>query len=228
MPSRTPSVAIAGASGFVGRALAHALEPTHHVIGLGRAPRASDSDDAVWRRCDLFSLLDAERGLAGADVAVYLVHSMLPSSRLTQGHFQDLDLICADNFARAARRQNVRRIVYLGGLVPDARRGRASPLTCGAGSRSSGRWPPTGVPLVALRASLVIGDGRLVVRDDGAARRAAADDDLPGLDAHPDPADRARRRGPAARATRSTTPPCPPASTTSAAPTSSATGDSWR
>ena len=151
-------MAIAGASGFVGRALARALEPTHHVIGLGRTARASDSGHAAWRRCDLFSLLEAERGLAGADVAVYLVHSMLPASRLTQGRFEDLDLICADNFGRAARLQNVRRIVYLGGLVPAL---PESDLSAHLRSRLEVERAlgAHGIPLIGLRASLVIGDG---------------------------------------------------------------------
>ena len=38
------------------------------------------------------SLLDAENALDGADVGVYLVHSMLPSARLTQASFDDTDL----------------------------------------------------------------------------------------------------------------------------------------
>lgn len=57
--------------------------------------------------------------LKGADYAVYLVHSMLPSARLTQGDFEDFDLICADNFARAARENGIKHIVYLGGILPD-------------------------------------------------------------------------------------------------------------
>jgi len=61
------------------------------------------------------------RGRGGAEsarFAIYLVHSMLPSARLTQASFEDLDLICADNFARAAKRAGVEQIVYLGGLLP--------------------------------------------------------------------------------------------------------------
>ena len=113
-PASKPAVVIAGATGFVGRALAHALAPDHRVIGLSRGERAPDADVAEWRACDLFSLLDAERALEGADLAVYLVHSMMPSAHLTQGSFRDFDLVCADNFARAAKRAGARQIVYLG------------------------------------------------------------------------------------------------------------------
>jgi nucleoside-diphosphate-sugar epimerase len=160
-PMATPTVAIAGASGFVGRALAHALAPSHHVIGLGRAstPPAAAAEDAIWRRCDLFSLLDAERALADTDVGVYLVHSMLPTSHVAEGRFADLDLICADNFARAARRQNVKRIVYLGGLVPSDDAGGAISPHLRSRLEVERALAAHGVPLVALRASLVIGRG---------------------------------------------------------------------
>lgn len=47
----------------------------------------------TWRSADLFSLADAEDALAGADYAVYLVHSMMPSAKLTQAKFEDMDVI---------------------------------------------------------------------------------------------------------------------------------------
>jgi uncharacterized protein YbjT (DUF2867 family) len=153
-----PSVAIAGASGFVGRALASKLSATHDVIALARHAEAQTSGEHVeWRSCDLFNLRNAERALAGADVAVYLVHSMMPSARLTQGRFDDLDLICADNFARAAEANGVRLIVYLGGLLPASRDSLSRHLesrfeverTLGARS----------VPVTTLRAGLIIGAG---------------------------------------------------------------------
>ena len=116
-----PTVAIAGASGFVGAALREVLSERFRVVGLTRSPnRAARQDPHVeWRHCDLFSLIDLERALGDADYAVYLVHSMLPSSRLMQGTFADLDLILADNFARAAETAGVGQIVYLSGLLPD-------------------------------------------------------------------------------------------------------------
>ena len=75
-------------------------------------------ENLEWRACDLFSMLDAEKALAGADVAVYLVHSMRPSAQLSQGTFDDFDLIVADNFVRAAQKAGVKQIIYLGGMRP--------------------------------------------------------------------------------------------------------------
>ncbi|MCB9540487.1 MAG: NAD(P)H-binding protein [Myxococcales bacterium] len=153
--SDLPTVVVAGAAGFVGRALLDALAGDAHRVGLSRSRRPGVAEDGVeWRACDLFSLLDAERGLAGADLAVYLVHSMLPSAHLTQGRFQDFDLVLADNFARAAAHAGVRRIVYLGGLVPEDGALSAHLQSRLEVERALGAH---GVPVTTLRAGLVVG-----------------------------------------------------------------------
>ena len=123
----TLRVAVAGASGYVGRALLKELsvrEEIAHVTALSRggSPSAElgNSEKIQWKRCDLYSLKETEECLRGAQVAVYLVHSMSPKSRLVQGSFADCDLLLADNFARACRNQGIKRIVYLGGMIPQA------------------------------------------------------------------------------------------------------------
>ncbi len=142
-------VAIAGASGFVGQALRAALEGTAEVVGLSRQTGAGSV------RANLFSLKDVEEALAGADVAVYLVHSMMPPSRLTQGAFEDLDVILADNFARAAKFCGVKRIIYLGGLIPS---GDLSPHLASR-HEVEAVLGARGTPLTSLRAGLIIGPG---------------------------------------------------------------------
>lgn len=150
------TIVIAGATGFVGRALAARLRERYRVIGLSRRPEPLPLSGVAWRQCDLFSLLECEAALAGAAQAVFLVHSMLPSARLTQGAFADLDLVIADNFARAAARAGVRQIVYLGGLVPDA-----PELSAHLTSRLEveATLGARGIPVTALRAGIVVGAG---------------------------------------------------------------------
>jgi len=114
-------IAIAGASGFVGSWILKELatDPECEWIGLSRGRRTSTTPQIGWRQADLFSLPQLAEALKGARVAIYLVHSMLPSSRLVQGSFADLDLLLADNFVRAAEKSGVEHIIYLGGLIPE-------------------------------------------------------------------------------------------------------------
>ena len=80
----------------------------------------------------------------------------MPSARLTQARFEDLDLILADNFARAAHANEIRHVVYVGGLDPE---------TPDTSVHLSSRMEveqvlAKRVPCVtALRAGLVIGAG---------------------------------------------------------------------
>ncbi len=115
-------IAITGATGFVGKRLVETLSKSHQVVALSRSPNSqANIANCDWRSGDLYSLLDAERMLMGVDVAIYLVHSMLPTSRLSQGSFRDFDAILADNFARACEKNSVKHIIYLGGLIPRKR-----------------------------------------------------------------------------------------------------------
>lgn len=150
-PSK-PTVVIAGAAGFVGHALIRALAGPYHVIALSRSERTS-LPDVEWRACDLFSLLQIESAVKDADYAIYLVHSMLPA-RLTQANFEDMDLILADNFARAAAQQGIKQIIYLGGLIPDSKT-----LSPHLASRLEVEHilAARGVPITSLRAGLIVG-----------------------------------------------------------------------
>jgi uncharacterized protein YbjT (DUF2867 family) len=156
MTAKKPvTVVVAGASGFIGTALCHELSPDYRVIGLSRGGGPHPSAGGMeWRTCDLFSLFECEQALAGADAAFYLVHSMLPSARLTQGSFQDLDLISADNFARAAAKVGVRHIIYLGGMIPDQADLSRHILSRQEVESTLGAH---GVPVTTLRAGIIIG-----------------------------------------------------------------------
>lgn len=161
--SRPDRIVIAGATGFVGTALAARLarRGTAHVVGLtrGRTTATGAWDELVT--CDLFSMKDLERALAGARHAVYLVHSMLPSARLVQATFADLDLICAENFGRACKLAGVEQIIYLGGLLPADGDANPDALSPHLASRREVEQALAGhgVPVTTLRAGMVIGPG---------------------------------------------------------------------
>lgn len=149
-----PRLIIAGASGFVGQALAPLLADRFHLVGLSRSDREGGNGFAEYRKCDLFSLKEAEHALDGGEFAIYLVHNMMPSAKLTQGDFADLDVVCADNFARAAARAGVKQIVFLGGLCP-----KDGSLSKHLESRVEVErvLAGHGVPVTTLRAGLILG-----------------------------------------------------------------------
>jgi uncharacterized protein YbjT (DUF2867 family) len=147
-------IAIAGASGFVGQHLIAKLRETDEVIALGRS--RVEVPGVQWRNTDLFSATSTRRALEGSDVAVYLVHSMMPSSRLFQGSFHDSDLLLADNFARACARHCVKRIVYLGGLVPE--QGYVS-RHLQSRREVEEVLAETQIPVTVLRAGMIVGSG---------------------------------------------------------------------
>ncbi|WP_232797867.1 NAD(P)H-binding protein [Salinibacter altiplanensis] len=158
--SSRPTVAVAGATGSVGTALREALREEYDVVGLTRSPvraRANATASEEWRHADLFDPYAVREGLEGADYAIYLVHSMLPSARLTQGQAADLDLLQADNFVRAAEAEGIEQILYLGALVPKDQ----SPLPAPLRRRLEMEQvlASTSVPLTTLRAGLVVGAG---------------------------------------------------------------------
>ena len=155
-----PRIVIAGASGFIGTALCPRLAATYDVVALTRSPARAETPDPTglirWQHCDLFRAADLRTALAGAEYAVYLVHSLAPSSRLNQASPRDMDLVLADNFAQATAANGVRQIVFVSGVMPQSF--RFSPLLW---SRREVEMVLSsyGTPVTALRASLVVGPG---------------------------------------------------------------------
>lgn len=113
-------ILIAGASGFIGRALIDRLlkDDEIELVALSRKRKESHHPRLSWKACDLFSLKDITSAMEGCQEAYYLVHSMLPSASLSQGKFYDFDLLMADNFVRAGLKWKLEHIIYLGGMIP--------------------------------------------------------------------------------------------------------------
>jgi uncharacterized protein YbjT (DUF2867 family) len=185
-------ILVTGASGFVGSLLApRLLESGHSVRALGRdrtrvshalartMPGGAAAGIEIVRG-DALTGTGLSDALSGVDVAYYLIHSMESASALPRGTrasrqepsgtpraaraFPERERIAADRFAKAAAHAGVRRVVYLGGLLPRA--GESSPrsATSDAVSRHLAsrseveRILLDAVPdSVALRASIVIG-----------------------------------------------------------------------
>ncbi len=149
-------ILVAGASGFIGRALIERLlqHEDIEITGLSRGEQTSHHPRLSWKKCDLFSLKDISLAMEGCEEAYYLVHSMLPSASLSQGTFYDFDLIMADNFVRASLQHGIRHIIYLGGMIPNSEE-----LSWHLKSRLEVEQVFRGshIPTTVLRAGLIIG-----------------------------------------------------------------------
>lgn len=142
-------VAVAGATGFVGRALVEALDHLgHEVVALTRRPERYRGAGSGLR-ADIADEASLGPALAGQDAAYYLVHS------LDAADFADKDRVGAHAFAAAATNAGVGQVIYLGGLGDDA-----DDLSDHLRSRREVEAILlNGVPTTALRAGIVIGDG---------------------------------------------------------------------
>jgi uncharacterized protein YbjT (DUF2867 family) len=144
-------VAIAGASGFIGSALADCLTAQgHEVRALTRRPDDYRGAGSAVRAdiTDAGSLTDA---LEGQDAAYYLVHS------LARNDFAEQDRVGARAFADAAVKANLSQIVYLGGLGDDG-----DDLSEHLRSRREVETILMDTaPTTALRAGIVIGHGSI-------------------------------------------------------------------
>jgi uncharacterized protein YbjT (DUF2867 family) len=164
-------ILVTGASGFVGSLLIPRLLSDGHLVrALGREP--TRVRDALARqrprgvaaeveilRGDALTGGGLARALEGVEVAYYLIHSMerrlLLRSSADSAPFAERERVAAHTFAAAAARAEVKRIVYLGGLMPAG----AGAVSRHLASRAAverillGAIPDS----VALRASIVIG-----------------------------------------------------------------------
>ena len=150
-------ILLTGATGYVGgRLLPRLLSTGRTVRCLTRRSstvenfEAEGVEVAVGNAIDLDSL---NRALEGVETAFYLIHSMGDSE-----DFEELERRAAKNFAEACSAQNVKRIIYLGGLGDPS-----DDLSKHLRSRQeTGRILRTSTAMVIeFQASIIIGSGSL-------------------------------------------------------------------
>ncbi len=152
-----------GASGYIGSHLVrYLLDRGRHVRATSRNVDVLEGrgwDGAELAEADALDPASLDAVLENVDTAYYLVHSMAAGKG-----FPQLDARAAANFAAAAARHGVGRIVYLGGLVP------GEPRSPHLRSRAeTGEILRAGsVPVTEIRAGMIIGPGSAaweVIRD---------------------------------------------------------------
>jgi len=144
------TVLVTGATGFIGRRLVPALlDAGHDVRAMTRRPETYDGPGEPVG-ADVMDPDSLGPALDGADVAIYLVHS------LDDPDFERKDAQAARNFGAAAAAAGLQQIVYMGGLGDDDQA-----LSAHLRSRREveGLLAADGVPVTVLRAAIVVGHG---------------------------------------------------------------------
>jgi uncharacterized protein YbjT (DUF2867 family) len=149
------NVLVTGATGAIGAELVPRLVGGGHAVrAFARDPsRVTAGGLAGVVRGDAVTGAGLAEALGGIEVAYFLIHSM-EAAAVADGGFAERDRHAAARFADAARDAGVRRIVYLGGLLP-----RGAGVSPHLASRHEVEDQLLGAAPegVALRASIVIG-----------------------------------------------------------------------
>ena len=147
---------VTGATGYIGgRLIPDLLAKGYKVRVLARnAIRLKDHtwiNDVEVVEGDAFDSKAVEKALKGVDVAYYLMHSLMEKA-----DFESQEIKMAQIFGKAGKKQNIDRIVYLGGIVP-AKANLSQHMSARANTGKALR--ESGVPTIELRAGIVIGSG---------------------------------------------------------------------
>ncbi len=153
-----PVVLLTGATGYVGGLLVSLLEKQPVKLRcLARNPdklRPLVRDSTQIVRGDVLDATSLDEALQGVQTAYYLVHLMSGSK-----DFEKEDRQAAENFAVAAKKAGVQRIIYLGGLGDDADPNLSPHLR--SRDEVGQILRDSGVETVEFRAGMVVGAGSL-------------------------------------------------------------------
>jgi len=149
-------ILLSGANGYIGRRLKRVLMAKEGIELRLMVRNTKSISPAIAERAqivtaDVLNPESLDDALRGIDVAYYLIHG------LAQENFQELDRKSAQNFVDACVRQNVKTIIYLGGLG-DKKTGSEHLLSrIETGEILSSR--PDKVRCIWFRAGVIIGSG---------------------------------------------------------------------
>jgi uncharacterized protein YbjT (DUF2867 family) len=154
--ANTPVVLLTGASGYVGGRLIPLLEQQPlNLRCLARSPDklpSSVKPSTQIARGDVLDPRSLDEAMQGVHTAYYLVHLMSGSKS-----FEQEDRLAASNFAEAAKKAGVRRMIYLGGLGDDSDPELSPHLRSRHEVGQILRY--SGVETVEFRAGMVVGAG---------------------------------------------------------------------
>jgi uncharacterized protein YbjT (DUF2867 family) len=156
MNTQNKIVVLSGSTGYVGQLILKGLaERFKEVRCLTRSPEklVDLPDNCRAMKVDLLVRDEIEDAMTGASTAFYLVHSLDESD-----DFEKLEYESARLFARAAAKNNLKRIIYLGAL---ARESSESSPHMRSRHRVGEILSESGVETIEFRASVIIGSGSM-------------------------------------------------------------------
>jgi uncharacterized protein YbjT (DUF2867 family) len=155
MTSKT--ILITGASGYIGgRLLSQLLKTNHTIISMVRRPDQFKKQNKLKHEIRYADTLNQDsliKAFKKVDIIYYLVHSMSDKK-----NFMKAETISAKNVIAAAEKNNIKKIIYLGGLFKEnstLSNHLASRKKVGDILRSSS------ITCITFRASIIIGSGSL-------------------------------------------------------------------
>ena len=152
-----PNILVTGASGYIGgRLVDDLLKLDYPVYSMVRRPDQFKYQFPKKHTIRYGNALDPEsldEALKGIDIAFYLIHSLADDK-----DFEQKELDSARNFVASAEKNNVKKIIYLGGLFNTHR-----PLSPHLRSRKEvgDVFRKSNIPSITFRASIILGSGSI-------------------------------------------------------------------
>jgi len=147
------NIAILGAPGCVGQNLIKKLMeiPEYEVVASYRTeneiPKDLQDKRLTWKQVNLLDPTSAENFLHGAEILIYLIHS------LGAKNFEQLDIQLANAAGKASQKAAIKKIIYLGGIVPENH--QASPHLMSR-MKTGQELASHGIPVAEVRASILL------------------------------------------------------------------------
>lgn len=147
------NIAILGAPGCVGRNIIIKLLEleAYKITGSYRfeeeIPKDIKHNRLTWKPVNLLDISNAENFLQNIDILIYLIHS------LGAKNFEQLDIQLANAAGLAAKNVGVKKILYLGGIVPDQK--KVSPHLLSR-KKTGLALASHGIPVGEVRASILL------------------------------------------------------------------------
>lgn len=108
-------ILLAGGTGTIGKSLIEALTPDYDVYTMSKYPKKHSQQHVNWIKGDIYNYYDVKKAMEEIDIAVFFIDPTKHSAKMTRALAKELNIIAADNFARAAKVCRVHEILYVRG-----------------------------------------------------------------------------------------------------------------